>query len=59
MAVFPAERNLYLHESASSARYSSATFVLMYTLVELVPEVLAALAYGAIVSTLKAITHNR
>lgn len=51
MAVFPAERNLYLHESQSSARYSPATFVLMYTLVELGPEIFASLGYAAIVSS--------
>lgn len=50
MAVLPAERNLYLHESTSSARYSPATWVIMYTLIELGPEIFAALGYSAIVS---------
>lgn len=50
MSVLPPERNLYLHEAGSSARYSPATFVIMYTLVELGPEVFAALGYSAIVS---------
>lgn len=50
IAIFPADRNLYLHESKSSARYSPATFVLVYTLVEVGFELIAALAYGALVS---------
>lgn len=49
IAVFPAERNLYLHESRSSARYSPATFVIVYSVVEVGFEVVAALAYGALV----------
>ncbi|BEI93776.1 uncharacterized protein CcaverHIS019_0602350 [Cutaneotrichosporon cavernicola] len=48
MSIFPPERNLYLHEAASSARYSPATFVIMYTLVELAPEIFASLGYTAI-----------
>jgi hypothetical protein len=52
MAVFPAERDLYLHESNSSARYSPATFIIMYTLVELGPELVATTGYAAIVSFL-------
>lgn len=50
MAIFPADRNLYLHESKSSARYSPATFVLTYTIVELGFELLGAFGYAAIVS---------
>ncbi|ODN87104.1 ABC transporter [Cryptococcus wingfieldii CBS 7118] len=50
MSIFPGDRNLYLHESKSSARYSPATFIIMYTLVEVGFEVLAALAYGAIIN---------
>lgn len=50
MAVFPAERNLYFHEAESSARYSSATFLIMYTTIELIPEMVAAAGYAAIVS---------
>lgn len=53
MAILPAERNLYLHESQSSARYSPATFVIMYTLIELGPEIFASLGYAAIVSFAK------
>jgi hypothetical protein len=40
MAIFPADRNLYFHESKSSARYSPATFVITYTVVELGFEIL-------------------
>lgn len=50
MAIYPAERNLYLHEYQSSARYSPATFVLMYTLVELPSEIFACLGYSAIMN---------
>lgn len=50
MAIYPAERNLYLHEARSSARYSPATFVLTYTIVELALEILGALGYSALVS---------
>lgn len=50
MAVLPSERNLYLHESASSARYSPATWILMYSLVEITPAVVAALGYSAIMN---------
>jgi hypothetical protein len=50
MAVFPADRNLYFYEAKSSARYSPATFMLVYTFVEIGFGVLAACAYSAIVS---------
>lgn len=50
MAIFPADRNLYFHESRSSARYSPATFVITYTLVEFGFELLGAFGYAAIVS---------
>ncbi|KAL1410291.1 hypothetical protein Q8F55_004297 [Vanrija albida] len=50
MAVLPAERNLYLHEAQSSARYSPGTFVIMYTLVEQAPQIFSALVYGAIMN---------
>ncbi|EIW69228.1 hypothetical protein TREMEDRAFT_31078 [Tremella mesenterica DSM 1558] len=50
MAIFPGERNLYLHESQSSARYSAGTFVVYYTLVEIWMEVLAACGYAAIMN---------
>jgi hypothetical protein len=49
MAIFPADRNLYLHEAKSSARYSPATFVITYTIVEIGFEVISALAYATIV----------
>jgi hypothetical protein len=45
MAVFPADRNLYLHEAKSSARYSPATFIIVYTLVEVGFEVFAVCGY--------------
>ncbi|KAK4686772.1 hypothetical protein P7C73_g3345, partial [Tremellales sp. Uapishka_1] len=50
MAIFPADRNLYLHESKSSARYSPATFVIVYTIVELGFELLSAFGYAAIMN---------
>lgn len=50
MAIFPADRNLYFHESRSSARYSPATFIITYTLVEFGFELLGAFGYAAIVS---------
>lgn len=49
-AIFPGDRNLYLHEVKSSARYSPATFILVYSLVELWAELLGAFGYAAIVS---------
>ncbi|WVQ83463.1 hypothetical protein IAT38_005604 [Cryptococcus sp. DSM 104549] len=50
MAIFPADRNLYLHEAKSSARYSPATFVITYTLVELGFELLGGFGYAAIMN---------
>lgn len=50
MAIFPADRNLYLHEAKTSARYSAGTMVLCYTIVEVGFEVLAAFGYAALVS---------
>ncbi|WVQ94560.1 hypothetical protein IAU59_001640 [Kwoniella sp. CBS 9459] len=50
MAIFPADRNLYLHEAKSSARYSPATFMVTYTLVELGFELLGAFGYAAIMN---------
>ncbi|WWC68886.1 uncharacterized protein I206_102822 [Kwoniella pini CBS 10737] len=50
MAIFPADRNLYLHEAKSSARYSPATFVITYTLVELGFEIAGAIGYAAIMN---------
>ena len=52
MAIFPADRNLYFNESRSSARYSSATFILTYSVVELGFELLGAFGYAAIVGSL-------
>ncbi|WVW79872.1 hypothetical protein I302_101842 [Kwoniella bestiolae CBS 10118] len=50
MAIFPADRNLYLHEAKSSARYSPATFVITYTLVELGFELAGGFGYAAIMN---------
>ncbi|OCF32364.1 ABC transporter [Kwoniella heveanensis BCC8398] len=50
MAIFPADRNLYLHEAKSSARYSPATFIVTYTLVELGFELLGGFGYAAIMN---------
>ncbi|OXG32398.1 ABC transporter family protein [Cryptococcus neoformans Bt120] len=51
MSIFPADRNLYLHEAKSSARYSPATFVITYSLVEVGFELVGGFGYGAIAST--------
>jgi hypothetical protein len=51
-AIFPGDRNLYLHEIKSSARYSPATFIMVYSLVELWAELLGAFGYAAIVGPL-------
>ena len=51
MAIYPADRNQYLHEAKSSAGYSPATFVLTYTIVEIGFEIISSLAYAAIVRT--------
>lgn len=51
MSIFPADKNLYLHEAKSSARYAPATFVITYSLVEVGFELLGGFGYGAIVST--------
>lgn len=48
-AIFPMDRNLYLHEAKSSARYSPATFLIAYTLIEVPSELLGAFGYAAIV----------
>ncbi|WVO24277.1 uncharacterized protein IAS62_005641 [Cryptococcus decagattii] len=50
MSIFPADKNLYLHEAKSSARYSPATFVITYSLVEVGFELLGAFCYGAIMN---------
>ncbi|ORY27652.1 P-loop containing nucleoside triphosphate hydrolase protein [Naematelia encephala] len=50
MAIFPADRNLYLHESKSSARYSPATFLITYTIAEIGFELLGAFGYAAIMN---------
>lgn len=49
MAIFPLERSLYLHESKSSARYSPATLLIAYTLVELGFELIASMGYAVLV----------
>ncbi|KAL7419907.1 hypothetical protein Q5752_005823 [Cryptotrichosporon argae] len=50
MAVFPPDRNLYFHEAKTSARYSPATYVICYTVVELGLEVLGACGFAAIMN---------
>ncbi|ORX36262.1 P-loop containing nucleoside triphosphate hydrolase protein [Kockovaella imperatae] len=50
MAIYPADRDLYLHEAKSSARYSPATFVIVWTIVELGFELLGAFGYAAIIN---------
>lgn len=50
MSIFPADRNLYLHEAKSSARYSPATFMITYSLVEVGFELLGGFGYGAIMN---------
>lgn len=49
MAIYPLDRDLYLHESKSSARYGAATFLGTYTLVEVGLELLGSFGYAAIV----------
>lgn len=49
-AIFPGDRNLYFHEAKSSARYSPATFIIVYSLVEIWAELLGSFGYAAIVS---------
>jgi hypothetical protein len=49
MAIYPADRDLYLHESMSSARYSPGTFMLTYTIVEIGLELFGSFGYAAIV----------
>lgn len=51
-AIFPGDRNLYFHEIKSSARYSPATFMIVYSLVGLWAELLGSFAYAAIVCLL-------
>jgi hypothetical protein len=48
-AIFPGDRNLYFHEIKSSARYSPATFIIVYSIVELWAELFGSFAYAAIV----------
>jgi hypothetical protein len=43
VAIFPVDRDLYLHEYRSSAAYSPATFLCAFTLVELPLEILASI----------------
>lgn len=49
-AIFPGDRNLYFHEAKSSARYSPATFIIVYSVVEIWAELLGSFGYAAIVS---------
>ncbi|KAJ6501512.1 P-loop containing nucleoside triphosphate hydrolase protein [Mycena vitilis] len=46
IAVFPQDRQLFMHEYRSSAAYSCTTFILAYTLMEAPFQLLAALLYG-------------
>ncbi|KAJ7275585.1 P-loop containing nucleoside triphosphate hydrolase protein [Mycena haematopus] len=46
IAVFPQDRQLFMHEYRSSAAYSCATLILAYTLIELPSQIVAALLYA-------------
>jgi ABC-type multidrug transport system permease subunit len=43
VAIFPLDRNLFLHEYRSSASYSAVTFILAFTIVELPLQILSSL----------------
>ena len=43
IAIFPTDRDVFMHEYQSSARYSSCTFLLAFTLVEIPLELLGSL----------------
>ncbi|KAG8888726.1 hypothetical protein FRB98_006983 [Tulasnella sp. 332] len=51
VAIFPADRDLFWHEVRSSAAYSSAAFLLSFTLIEIPLEIVASLV-AAVVSNL-------
>lgn len=57
-AIFPMDRNLYFHEAKSSARYSAATFLISYTLIEVPSELLGAFGYAAIVSSVACLVRD-
>ncbi|KAJ7356761.1 P-loop containing nucleoside triphosphate hydrolase protein [Mycena albidolilacea] len=46
IAVFPQDRQLFMHEYRSSAAYSCTTLILAYTLMELPSQIFAALLYA-------------
>ncbi|KAF7367371.1 ABC transporter protein [Mycena sanguinolenta] len=46
IAVFPQDRQLFMHEYRSSAAYSCTTLILAYTLIELPSQIFAAMLYG-------------
>nr|GAT46076.1 ABC transporter protein [Mycena chlorophos] len=46
IAIFPQDRQLFMHEYRSSAAYSVTTMILAYTLMEVPFQFLAALLYG-------------
>ncbi|KAJ7456457.1 P-loop containing nucleoside triphosphate hydrolase protein [Mycena latifolia] len=46
IAVFPQDRQLFMHEYRSSAAYSCTTLILAYSLMEIPFQFLAALLYG-------------
>jgi hypothetical protein len=49
IAIYPAEKTLFLHERASSARYSCAAFLVAYTLIELPLEWIGCLCYSLVI----------
>ncbi|KAF7367373.1 Pleiotropic drug resistance proteins (PDR1-15), ABC superfamily [Mycena sanguinolenta] len=46
IAVFPQDRQLFMHEYRSSAAYSCTTLILAYTLIELPSQIFAAILYA-------------
>ncbi|KAK7064707.1 pleiotropic drug resistance protein, ABC superfamily [Favolaschia claudopus] len=46
IAVFPQDRQIFMHEYRSSAAYSCTTLILAYTLIELPSQIFAALLYA-------------
>lgn len=58
-SIFPGDRNLYFHEAKSSARYSPATFIIVYSVVEIWAELLGSFGYAAIVNSRLTTHHPR
>jgi len=48
IAIYPAERDLYLHEYKTDAAYSPWVFLLAFTIVELPQQIFASLLFGVI-----------